>query len=135
MRWARCHISINLQVMPWWYIDMKTAFATLLAIALPLSTVACTQTPAKQVQTVVAAADKPMFKPAQSNGYIVTANDEATVRRIYAKHGVTVLRAIGNGQFELHLQRDPGLAELNDLATHSGGAITAVQPNFTYQAN
>lgn len=76
-----------------------------------------------------------MFKPAQLAGYIVTAKDEAAVRRVYAKLGVAVLRSLGNGQFELQLQSDPGLAEVNNLASHSNGAITAVQPNYTYQAN
>lgn len=107
-----------------------------MAIALPFSTAACTQTPATKVQTAVAA-NQPAtrFNTAQSNGYIVTASNEAAVRRVYAKQGIALLRSIGNGQFELHLQTDPGLVDLTDLAKHSDGAITAVQPNFSYQAN
>ncbi len=75
------------------------------------------------------------LKPAQSNGYIVTANDEAAVRRAYASLGITLLRAIGNGVFELHLNNDPGIAAITELANRSGGTITAVQSNFSYQAN
>lgn len=114
---------------------MKKTLITLIAITLPLTAVACAQTPGNKAQNVVAAADSPVLKSSRSDGYIVTARNEAAVRRVFAKQGVAVLRAIGNGQFELHLQNDPGLAELNGLATHSGGSITAVQPNFTYQTN
>jgi hypothetical protein len=115
---------------------MKKALTLIMAIALPFSTAACTQTPAAKVQTVIAA-NQPAtpFNTAQSNGYIVTAKDEAAVRRVYAKFSISVLRAIGNGLFEMKLQNDPGLAELSNAASHSGGAITTVQPNFSYQAN
>lgn len=76
-----------------------------------------------------------MSKQSHTDGYIVTAQDEASVRLVYAKQGIKMLRTIGNGQFELHLQSDPGLAELNELAAHSSGVIRAIQPNYRYQTN
>jgi hypothetical protein len=41
---------------------------------------------------------------------------------------------IGTEQFELRLERDPGLEALKGLVSGSGGAVTAVQPNFVYRA-
>lgn len=114
---------------------MKNAFL-LLAFTLPLSTVACTQnsTP-KETKLVAENTSAGMFKANQNKGYIVTAQDEASVRRVFATLGISVLRALGNQQFELQLRNDAGIQAITDLASHSNGAITAVQPNYSYQAN
>ena len=113
---------------------MNTKFVTLLLALLPLTTVACTRPHAE----AIALNDKPATTLNQSeySGYIVTAlnEGEAAIRRTYAKFGVKVLRSIGNGHFELRLQNDPGLSELESLATRSGGSITAIQPNYIYKA-
>lgn len=76
-----------------------------------------------------------MFKANQNKGYIVTAQDEASVQRVYGALGISLLRALGNQQFEMQLQNDAGIQVVTDLAHHSNGAITAVQPNYSYQAN
>jgi hypothetical protein len=114
---------------------MKNALL-LLAITLPLTTVACTQnsTP-KETKVVAENTHAGMFKTNQNQGYIVTAQDEASVQRVYGALGISLLRALGNQQFEMHLQNDAGIQNVTDLALHSNGAITAVQPNYSYQAN
>ena len=76
-----------------------------------------------------------MFKANQNKGYIVTAQDEASVQRVYGALGISLLRALGNSQFEMHLQHDVGIQTVSDLAQRSNGVITAVQPNYSYQAN
>ncbi|MGB7650065.1 MAG: hypothetical protein WBL62_02565 [Gallionella sp.] len=108
----------------------------LLAIALPLSTIACTQNNAHQETKMIAEnSNSGMFTANQNKGYIVTAPDAASVQRVYGALGVKVLRALGNRQFEMHLQQDAGIEAVSNLAQHSNGAITAVQPNYSYQAN
>jgi hypothetical protein len=71
----------------------------------------------------------------QPNGYIVTATsgNAADVQHIYEKYGITTLRALGHNLFELRLQQDPGLAEIENRAKQSGGLIEAVQPNHSYK--
>lgn len=76
-----------------------------------------------------------MFTANQNKGYIVTAPDAASVQRVYGALGIKVLRALGNSQFEMQLQQDAGVEAVSNLALHSNGAITAVQPNYSYQAN
>lgn len=76
-----------------------------------------------------------MLKPAQASSYIVTAANEENVRHVYGSLGVTLLRSLGHGLFEMQLKNNPGLAAVSKLANDSNGLITAVQPNFTYQAN
>lgn len=80
--------------------------------------------------------------PAQFNqtlpdSYIVKAPGDgvATIRRVFAQYGVVLVSPLGNEQYELRLQTDPGLAVLNDLTVKSGGAVTSIQPNFVYRSN
>jgi hypothetical protein len=112
---------------------MNTKFITLLALLLPLSIVACTR---PHTETL-ALNDKPAntFNQSQSSGYIVTSlsEGEPAIRSAYTKFGIAAIKSIGNGQYELHLQNDPGLPEMEKLATHSSGGIKAIQPNFIYK--
>ncbi|MDD4979423.1 MAG: hypothetical protein PHI29_12410 [Gallionella sp.] len=115
---------------------MKKNLYTLIAILLPLTTMACSQPPTQKAMPVatVTAQTAPVFMGAAQQGYIVTAKDEASIRSTFAKQGVTMLRSIGNGQFEMHLQQDPGLSVVSEIASRSGGNISAVQANQRYQA-
>ncbi len=112
---------------------MNTKFVTLLAV-LSLTTIACTR---PHTETI-ALNDKPVntINQAQYSGYIVTSLNEGepAILRTYTKFGIIGIKPIGNGQYELNLQNDPGLPEMEDLATRSGGAIKAIQPNFIYKA-
>lgn len=69
--------------------------------------------------------------------YIVNASGDGdqAIRRVFAEYGVTLVRPLGNGQFEVRLSRDPGLSVLKNAAAGSGNAVTAVQPNFVYRSN
>jgi hypothetical protein len=113
---------------------MNTKSITLLMLILPLTTVACTH---PHTETI-ALNDKPVntLNQSQSSGYIVTSmnEDETAIRGTYTKLGIVTIKSIGNGLYELHVQNDPGLPEMENLATHSGGAIKAIQPNFIYKA-
>ncbi len=114
--------------------NMNTKLITLFALILPLSGIACTR---PHTETI-ALHDNPAntFNQSQSSGYIVTSLNEGepAIRRAYAKFGIVAIKLIGNGQYELQLQNDPGLSELEKLATHSSGEIKAIQPNFIYKA-
>jgi hypothetical protein len=113
---------------------MDVKFIALSALALSLPTAACTRAHTE----AIALNDKPIntLNLSRSDGYIVTASNggEPAIRRAYAKFGIIAIKPIGNGLYELHVQSDPGLAEMENLALHSGGEIQAVQPNFIYQA-
>ena len=78
-----------------------------------------------------------MFNQIVPGSYIVKASGDgdAVLRRVFAQYGVVLLRPLGNGQFELRLERDPGIDKLKSVAAGSGGAVTAVQPNFVYHTN
>lgn len=94
---------------------------------------ACSQAPAPHVTS-----KEPMaFNQPVSGSYIVNAAGDGNevIRRVFAKYGVTLVRSLGNKQFELRLQRDPGLDVLKSVAADSGGEITAIQPNFAYHTN
>ncbi len=84
----------------------------------------------------IALNDKPVLNQSQYSGYIVTALNEGepAIRRTYAKFGIVTIKPIGNGQYELRVQSDPGLTELESLATRSNDAIQAIQPNYIYRA-
>lgn len=103
-------------------------------LILPLTMIACTR-PSTET---IALNDKPAntLNQSQSSGYIVTSSNEGepAIRRAYSEFGIVTVRLIGNNQYELQLQNDPGLSELEKLATHSGGEIKAIQPNFIYKA-
>lgn len=73
---------------------------------------------------------------ARYNGYIVKSSKEgeSAIRRIYSKFGIVTIKFIGNDQFELNLQNDPGLLEMESLANQSSGAVKAIQPNYIYKA-
>ncbi len=64
--------------------------------------------------------------------YILRAAGEAEIRSVYAQYRIAQLHALGDGQFEVRLARDPGLDAMRKLAAGSHGAVTAVQPNFIY---
>jgi hypothetical protein len=68
--------------------------------------------------------------------YIVKAPGDgaAAIRRVFAQYGVVLVNPLGNEQFEIRLERDPGLEALKGLVSGSGGAVNAVQPNFVYRA-
>ena len=104
------------------------------------TTVACSQATAPKPS--VAAAPAIVIKPPVTSGqtvpgsYIVKAPGDgaAAIRRVFAQYGVLLVNPLGNEQFEIRLERDPGLEALKGLASGSGGAVTAVQPNFVYRA-
>lgn len=114
--------------------NMNTKFISLIALILPLSTIACTR---PHTETI-ALNDKPAntLNLSQSSGYIVTSLNEGepAIRRAYTKFGIIAIKLIGNGQYELHLQNDPGLPEMENLAIHSSGEIKTIQPNYIYKA-
>jgi hypothetical protein len=109
--------------------------AALLVLAM---TVACSQTAAPSVaSTPILVTKAPArFSETMPGSYIVTASGDgsAAVRRIFAQYGVVQVNPLGNNQFELRLQRDPGLDALTGLVTGSNGAVKAIQPNFVYHA-
>ena len=108
----------------------------LIVLSLPLGTVACAQNSVPQEAKLVAEnSPSGMFQAKQSSSYIVTAKNEASVRQVYGSLGIQMLRALGNQQFEIQLQQDVGIQAVSNLAQHSNGAITAVQPNYRYQTN
>lgn len=102
----------------------------LLALA---TTSACSQTPTPPV----AKKEPAMFNQTVPGSYIVKATEGGAevIKRVFAQYGVALVRPLGNDQFELRLQRDPGLDALESLAAGSGGAVTSVQPNFVYHIN
>jgi hypothetical protein len=77
------------------------------------------------------------FNRSASSSYVVKAPGDGvkTIRRIFAEFGVVLVQPLGNEQYELRLERDPGLDALKSLAASSGGAVAAVQPNFVYHSN
>lgn len=112
--------------------NLKKILVPLIAI-LPLATTACAR---PHNPTTLPGNNAAMMskQPQPSSGYLVTAETgEMMVRQIYEQYGVTSIRPIGQGLFELHLQNDPGLAGMENLAKQSGGRIKAVQPNFIYR--
>lgn len=119
---------------------MKTKYLFGVAVLLVLATtVACSQTVTPSVASTQTVVNK---EPARFNqtvpgSYIVKASGDGTaaIRRVFAQYGVVLVNPLGNDQFELRLQRDPGLDALKSLAAGSGGAVTAVQPNFVYHAD
>jgi hypothetical protein len=116
---------------------MKFLFGVVALLVLA-TTVACSQTAAPSgASTPILATKAPArFSETVPGSYIVTASEDspAAVRRIFAQYGVVQVNPLGNNQFELRLQRDPGLDSLTGLVTGSGGAVTAIQPNFVYHA-
>lgn len=120
---------------------MKTKFRIGMATLLTLTTtVACSQAtaPAPTVAPapVVVRKAPAMYGQTVPGSYIVKAPGDgaAAVRRVFAQYGVVLVNSIGNEQFELRLERDPGLDALKKLVEGSNGAVTAVQPNFVYRA-
>lgn len=109
--------------------------------AMPALTamVACSQaaTPMMDPAPAVETRGSAMFdQTAVSGSYIVKApgDGNTAIRHVFAQYGVALVRSLGNEQFELRLERDPGLDALKSLVTGSGGAVTAIQPNFVYRS-
>lgn len=105
------------------------------------TTVACSQAtaPKPTVATTPTIIEKPSVTSGKTvpGSYIVKApggDGAAAIRRVFAQYGVVLVNPLGNEQFELRLERDPGLEALKGLVSGSGGAVTAVQPNFVYRA-
>ena len=68
--------------------------------------------------------------------YIVDAPEgESAIRSLYGRYGIVLVRPLGNDQFEIQLNSDPGLEALKDATEGSKGAVKAIQPNFIYRAN
>lgn len=119
---------------------MKTKYLiSVAALTVLATTVACSQTATPSVAAKPTVVNK---EPARINqtvpgSYIVKASGDgaAAIRRVFAQCGVVTVNPLGNEQFELRLQRDPGLDTLKSLAAGSGGAVTAIQPNFVYHAD
>jgi len=107
-----------------------------MAALLMLAAAACSQSAAPPV------AVKPqprMLQPrplpnTAPGSYIVKApaDGDKSIRRLFSEYGVTLVRPLGNEQFEVRLSQDPGLEALQRLAAGSRGAVTAVQPNYIY---
>lgn len=108
-----------------------------MAALLALAAAACSQAAAPS-------APPPPAAPASAAGgqqqtlpgsYIVQApgNGEQAIRRVFGEYGITLVRPLGNEQFEVRLSRDPGLDALQRQVAGSRGAVTAVQPNFIYR--
>ncbi|MGB8516679.1 MAG: hypothetical protein WCD45_02205 [Gallionella sp.] len=110
-----------------------------IAILLPLVTVACHATPAMDLTAAHPAPHTNLPQPdLRRGGYLITTTanaDESNIRKRYADYGVLVLRALGNHQYELRLQNDPGLEIMLHTAAQSNGEITAIQPNYSYPLN
>lgn len=92
--------------------------------------VACSQVPAVPAvskQTI-------MLNQTVPGSYIVNApgDGESVIRRVFVEYDVLIVRSLGNEQFELRLNRDPGLEALKSTVSKSDGAVTAIQPNFVY---
>ena len=105
------------------------------------TTVACSQAtaPKPSVATTPTVIEKPSvtFDKTVPGSYIVKApggEGAAAIRRVFAQYGVVLVNSIGNEQFEMRLERDPGIEALKGLVSGSGGAVTAVQPNYIYRA-
>lgn len=77
------------------------------------------------------------FHRSSSSSYVVKApkDGDKAIRRIFSEYRVLFVQALGNEQFEVRLERDPGVDVLKGLAASSNGAVTAVQPNFVYHSN
>jgi hypothetical protein len=121
---------------------MRSNLLISMAALLSLTTVAaCSQT-TKQVpiladaKPTVVSKERVRGDQTVPGSYIVKASgdSEAVIRRVFAQYGVVLVNSIGNEQFEIRLERDPGLEVLNSLVVGSNGAVTAIQPNFVYRA-
>jgi hypothetical protein len=111
---------------------IKFLFRIVALLALA-TTVGCSQAATPSVEKKEPA----MFNQTVLGSYIVNASGdgEQIIRRVFAQYGVTLVRPLGNEQFELRLQQDPGLESLKSLAAESDGAVTTVQPNFVYHSD
>ena len=118
-----------------------------MAALLSLTTVAaCSETPTPtpslaSTRPTVLNKERAQGEQTVPGSYLVTAkgdgvagDGEAAIRRVFAQYGVALVSPLGNGQFEVHLERDPGLDALKGLAAGSNGAVTAIQPNYIYRA-
>lgn len=116
---------------------MMTKYPTSIAALLSLTTtVACSQaaTPAAAPPVVANKGSALFNQTAVPGSYIVKASGDAVIRRVFAQYGVALVRSLGNEQYELRLDQDPGLDVLKSLAAGSGGAVATIQPNLVYRS-
>lgn len=111
---------------------MKIKFIICISALLAVTmSAACSQVPAPS-HALPSAIDNKIV----SGSYIVNAaaDGELVIRRVFAEYGVALLRSLGNGQFELRLNQDPGLEVAKNKVAGTNGAISAIQPNFVYHS-
>jgi len=111
---------------------LKFISGVALMLALAMSA-ACSQMPAPSV----AGNERLPMNNTVPGSYIVNApaDGEQVIRRVFTGYGVVLVRPLGHGQYELRLQRDPGLDALKSAASGSDGAVTEVQPDYVYHPN
>ena len=112
---------------------MKKFLISMVALLALATTSACSQTPTPPV----AKKEPAMLNQTVAGSYIVKASEdgEEVIKRVFAQYGIALVRPLGNDQFELRLQQDPGIDALKSLAADTDGAVTSVQPNFIYHIN
>ncbi len=117
----------------------KKLLFSLAALLSTTTMVGCSQTaPSAVAPKKLDVSQAPMQSDRTLPGsYIVKASGDgaASIRRVFAQYGVLLVSPLGNEQYELRLQTDPGLAVLSDLSVKSGGAVKSIQPNFVYRSN
>jgi hypothetical protein len=113
-------------------MNNKIVIGVAFMLVLTIST-ACSQDTAR----TVARNERPMMNQTVSGSYIASAPGagELAVRRVFAEYGIVSVTPLGNDQYELRLNRDPGIEALSISVNNSGGLIRAIQPNFTYRIN
>lgn len=71
------------------------------------------------------------------NEYIVTVKKgagKAEIQKAFEWYGISKISVISPDLYLIHLVKDPGLEEMNQVASHAAG-IKAIQPNYRYRVN